>query len=61
MSEQRPIPPRDVSPEGPSHNRRIPPLVWVILALVFAVLAIGTVGGFNMNHTEQAKAASTAT
>ena len=61
MTEQRPIPPSDVSPEGPSHNRRIPPLVWVILALVIAVLAIGAVGGLNMNHTEQTKAASTAT
>lgn len=61
MTEQRPIPPRDVSPEGPSHNRRIPPLVWVILTLVIAVLAIGTVGGLNMNHAEQAKTASTPT
>jgi hypothetical protein len=32
----------------------------VILALVIAVLAIGTVGGLNMNHTEQAKATAPA-
>ena len=55
MTEQRPVPPSDTSPEGPSHNRRFPPLVWVILALVIAALAIGTVGGLNMNHTDQAK------
>jgi hypothetical protein len=61
MADQRPIPPSDVSPEGPSHNRRIPPLVWVILALVIAVLAIGSVGGLNMHHADQARAASTAT
>jgi hypothetical protein len=59
MTEQRPIPPSDASPEGPSHNRRIPPLVWVILALVIAVLAIGVVGGRHMDHTEQAKTAQT--
>lgn len=61
MTEQPPIPPSDMSPEGPSHTRRIPPLVWVILALVLAVLAIGAVGGLNMNHTDEAKATSTAT
>jgi hypothetical protein len=61
MSEPRPTPPRDASPEGPSHNRRIPPLVWVILALVVAMLAIGSMGGLKMNHAEQAKTASTAT
>ena len=33
---QEPIPPRDASPEGASHNRRIPPLVWIILAIVIA-------------------------
>ena len=61
MTDQRPIPPRDASPEGPSHNRRIPPLVWVILALVIAVLAIGLVGGLGMDHAEQAKATSVTT
>ncbi len=33
MSDQRPVPPQDVSPEGVSHTRKVPPLVWVILAL----------------------------
>ena len=33
---ERPIPPADVSPEGPSHNRRVPPLVWVIAVLLLA-------------------------
>lgn len=61
MADQRPVPPRDASPEGPSHNRRVPPLVWVILALLIGVLAIGTVGGFNTDHTDRAKAASSAT
>ena len=38
MSDQTggPVPPRDASPEGPSNNRRIPPLVWIILAIVIA-------------------------
>ena len=61
MTEQSRIPPRDISPEGPSHTRKVPPLVWVILALVIAVLAIGAVGGLNMNHTDQAKVTTTAT
>lgn len=40
---ERPIPPSDVSPEGVSHNRRVPPLVWVIAAaliVVFGYMAI---------------------
>ena len=40
---QPPIPPSDVSPEGISHNRRVPPLVWVIaaaLVVVFGYMAI---------------------
>jgi hypothetical protein len=61
MTEQSRIPPKDVSPEGPQHTRKIPPLVWVILALVIAVLAIGLVGGLGMDHAEQAKATSAAT
>ena len=61
MTEQRPVPPADASPEGPSHNRRIPPLVWIILALVVAVLAVGMFGGLNMNHAEQAKAEAAST
>ena len=61
MSDQRPIPPDDVSPEGISHTRRIPPLVWVILALLVLVLGIGAVGGFNQSHTERAKPAAVET
>jgi hypothetical protein len=62
MTDPRPIPLEDVSPAGPSHNRRIPPLVWVILALVIVVLGIGLVGGgVGMNHSEQAKATSAET
>lgn len=61
MSDQQPIPPQDVSPEGVSHTRKIPPLVWVILALLVLVLGIGAVGGFNQTHTEQAKPAAVAT
>ena len=34
---ERPIPPADVSPEGVSHNRRVPPLIWVIAALLIAM------------------------
>jgi hypothetical protein len=55
-----PIPPKDVSPAGKSHTRRIPPLVWVILALVVLVLGIGLSGGFGMNHADKAKAVSAA-
>jgi len=43
-SSDRPVPARDASPEG--HNRRVPPLVWIILALlvgwfVFAAIQKG--------------------
>ena len=48
MSDPRPIPPSDVSPEGLSHTRKVPPLVWIILALLVIVLGIGLVGGFGM-------------
>jgi hypothetical protein len=34
---ERPIPPADASPEGASHNRRVPPLVWVIAAALVAM------------------------
>jgi hypothetical protein len=61
MSDQRQIPPEDVSPEGISHTRKIPPLVWVILALLVLVLGIGAVGGFSQNHTEDAKPTAVAT
>jgi hypothetical protein len=61
MTDQRPIPPSDVSPEGLQHTRRVPPLVWVILALVIVVLGVGLVGGLGMDHAEQAKATSAAT
>ena len=40
---ERPIPPADVSPEGVSHTRRVPPLVWVIAAaliVMFGYMAI---------------------
>jgi hypothetical protein len=60
MTDRTPIPPRDVSPEGPSHNRRIPPLVWIVLGLLVIALGIGAVGGFGMNHAEQAKSAPAA-
>ena len=33
----RPVPPRDASPDG--HNRRIPPLVWIIVAALIAWFA----------------------
>lgn len=36
-----PIPPRDASPEG--RNRRIPPLVWIVLALLVAWLVIALI------------------
>jgi len=61
MPDEHPIPPQDVSPEGVSHTRKVPPLVWVILALLVLVLGIGAVGGFNQTHTEQAKPAAAAT
>ena len=49
-----------MSPEGPQHTRKIPPLVWVILALVIGVLGYGLVGGgLDMTHSEQAKATAT--
>jgi hypothetical protein len=61
MTDRHSIPPSDVSPEGPSHTRKVPPLVWVILALLIIVLGIGTIGGLRMNHAEQAKSAPAAT
>lgn len=62
MSDQRPVPPSEMSPEGPEHTHTVPPLVWVILALVIAVLAIGVVGGgLGMSHTDQAEATAAAT
>jgi hypothetical protein len=61
MSDQRPIPPSDVSPEGPSHNRRIPPLAWVILALVIAVLAYGVVASMKSDSGDRAVATATPT
>jgi len=61
MTDHRNIPPRDVSPEGAAHNRRIPPLVWVILALVLIALAVGAFGGFNMHHADQVTAAAVRT
>ena len=60
MTDPRHIPPRDMSPEGPQHTRKIPPLVWVILALVIGALGYGLVGGgLDRTHSEQAKATAT--
>jgi hypothetical protein len=41
----RPVPPRDASPEG--RNRRIPPLVWIVLLLLIGwfVVAMLQFGG----------------
>ena len=56
MTEPSPVPPHDVSPEGLSHNRRVPPLVWIILALL---IALGVYAGVSaMKHPRQATATS---
>jgi hypothetical protein len=53
--------PRETSPEGASHNRKVPPLVWIVLAIVLAVLAFSAVsGGLGMRHSDAAKATAAA-
>lgn len=56
MTEPRPVPPHDVSPEGLSHTRRVPPLVWIILALLIGLAAYAGVSA--MKHPSQATATS---
>lgn len=62
MADPHPIPPADVSPEGSSHNRRVPPLVWVILALLIGLAAYAFIGGgLSMPHADAAKTPVAAT
>lgn len=56
MTEHRPIPPQDVSPEGLSHTRKVPPLVWIILALLIGLGAYAGVSA--VNHPKEATATS---
>lgn len=59
MTEPGNVPPHDVSPEGMAHTRRIPPLVWIILALL---IAWGAYAGVNaMNHPREAAVTSSTT
>jgi hypothetical protein len=61
MSDPQNVPPRDTSPEGPSHNRKVPPLVWIVLAIVLGVLAYSAVsGGLGMRNSDAAKATAEA-
>lgn len=59
MTEPENVPPHDVSPEGLAHTRRVPPLVWIILALL---IALGAYAGVNaLNHPREATGTSSTT
>jgi hypothetical protein len=47
----RPVPPRDASPEG--RNRRIPPLIWIIVALLVVWFIIAGVMRRGVDNTPQ--------
>jgi hypothetical protein len=47
----RPVTPRDASPDG--HNRAIPPLVWVVLAILLGWFAIAAIQNGGLHRTPQ--------